>query len=93
MPILKRRVKVRTVIKQLYIGKIANQQIVLIDYLYLFAYLSTFLTVISKLCFYKKIENGWEESEAVMWDKMIFLGHFVIFLVIVLGIFVQYLRN
>ncbi len=80
-------------LQQLYIGKIANQQIVLIDYLYLFAYLSTFLTVISKLCFYKKIENGWEESEAVMWDKMIFLGHFVIFLVIVLGIFVQYLRN
>lgn len=80
-------------LQQLYIGKIANQQIVLIDYLYLFAYLSTFLTVISKLYFYKKIENGWEESEAVMWDKMIFLGHFVIFLVIVLGIFGQYLRN
>ena len=74
-------------------AKISNQQIVLIDYLYLFAYLSTFLSIISKFYFYRKIEDGWGESEAVMWDKIIFLGHFVVYMVMVLGIFWKYLQN
>jgi hypothetical protein len=80
-------------LQQLYNEKISNQQIVLIDYLYLFAYLSTFLSIISKFYFYKKIESGWDESEAAMWDKMIFLGHFVVYMVMVLGIFWKYLQN
>ncbi len=80
-------------LQQLYVEKITNEQIILIEYLYLFAYLSTFLAIISKLYFYKKIESGWDESEAVMWDKMIFLGHFVVYIVMVLGIFWKYLQN
>ena len=80
-------------LQQLYNNKISNQQIVLIDYLYLFAYLSTFLSIISKFYFYRKIEDGWDESEAVMWDKIIFLGHFVVYMVMVLGIFWKYLQN
>lgn len=80
-------------LQQLYKYKISNEQIVLIDYLYLFAYLSTFLSIISKFYFYRKIEDGWGESEAVMWDKIIFLGHFLVYMVMVLGIFWKYLQN
>jgi len=80
-------------LQQQYIPKINGQQLVLLDYLYIFSYMSTFITLISKLYFYKKIENGWDESEAAMWDKMIFLGHFVVYMTMVLGIFWKYLQN
>jgi len=80
-------------LQQQYIPKINGQQLVLIDYLYIFSYMSTFMTLISKLYFYRKIEGGWAESEAAMWDKMIFLGHFVVYMVMVLGIFWKYLQN
>jgi hypothetical protein len=80
-------------LQQQYIPKINGQQLVLIDYLYIFSYMSTFMTLISKLYFYRKIEGGWDESEAAMWDKMIFLGHFLVYMTMVLGIFWKYLQN
>jgi len=80
-------------LQQQYIPKINGQQLVLLDYLYIFSYMSTFMTLISKLYFYRKIENGWDESEAAMWDKMIFLGHFLVYMTMVLGIFWKYLQN
>lgn len=80
-------------LQQQYLGRIPNQQLVLIDYVYLFSYLATFLTMMGKIYFYKKITKGWDEQRADMWDKLIFTGQIVVYAVLVLGIYLKYLEN
>jgi len=80
-------------LQQQYLGRIPNQQLVLIDYVYLFSYLATFLTMMGKIYFYKKITKGWDEQRADMWDKLIFSGQFLVYTAFLLGIYVKYLQN
>ena len=77
-------------VQQLYMGKTENQQLVLIDYIYLYAYVSTFLTIITKMYFYNKIEAGWEEENALVWDRVFCSVHYVTYVLLIFWVFVQY---
>ena len=76
--------------QQIYMGTTDNQQLVLIDYIFLFTYLSTVLTLLIKIFFYYKIQAGWEEERAVVWDRVIFSMHYVSYVLLTFWVFMQY---
>jgi hypothetical protein len=75
--------------QQVFMGKTDNQQLVLIDYIFLFTYISTVMSLIIKIYFYYKIQAGWEEERAVVWDRVIFSVHYVAYVLLILWVFLQ----
>jgi hypothetical protein len=76
--------------QQVFMGKTDIQQLVLIDYIFLFTYLSTVLSLIIKIYFYYKIQAGWEEERAVAWDRAIFSVHYMAYVLLTFWVFMQY---
>jgi len=76
--------------QQVFMGKTDIQQLVLSDYIFLFTYLSTVVSLIIKIFFYYKIQAGWEEERAVVWDRVIFSVHYVSYVLLIFWVFLQY---